>query len=79
MSRKRPKYVETMLREANLTLRHMKIHDENDSLFMFVCNYLMSLDMYNGFNYYKMDTDLNGKSYPVLAGSSTNYDFLQIY
>ena len=79
MSRKRPVYVATMLHEANLTLRQMKIHDESDSLFMFICNYLMAHHMYHGFNYYNMGKDFNGNPYPVLAGSSTNYEFLQIY
>ena len=78
-TRKRPAYVATMLHEANLTLRHLKIRDEGDSLFVFICNYLTTHHMYHGFNYYNMGKDYNGNPYPVLAGSSTDYEFLQIY
>lgn len=79
MNRKRPEYVAKMVHEANLTLRHLKVRNEDDTLFRFICNYLSARHMYQGFNYYNMSKDFNGNPYPVLGGSATNYEFLQIY
>jgi hypothetical protein len=79
MNRKRPAYVDKLVHDTNLVLCRKKIHDEGDSLFVFMCSYLLSKHMYNGFNYYNMGTDYNGNPRPVLAGSSTDYEFLQIY
>ena len=78
-SKKRPEYVGKLVHEANLTLRNLKVRNEDDTLFTFICNYLSARHMYHGFNYYNMGKDFNGNPYPVLAGSSTNYEFLQIY
>ena len=79
MNRKRPEYIATLVREANMTLRHLKVRNEDDTLFAFICSYLSARHMYNGFNYYNEGKDCNGKPWAVLAGSSTDYEFLQIY
>lgn len=79
MSRKRPAYVQELIRNANTTLRHLKVKSEIDSLFCFITTYLSVHHMYEGFNYYNLGKDANGNPHPVLAGSATDYEFLQIY
>ena len=82
MAKKRPQYVQDLVNKANEHLRAFKVKDEyNDTLFTFVCDYLLERDMYEGFNYFKMEYNTYLKKYvAVFAGSSKKdkFDFLQI-
>lgn len=77
-NKKRPKYIEDIIRDANAQFRRNYVKDENDSLFSWLCGYLLGKNMYNGFNYYKYGSEL--KAPIVLAGSyhKNEFDFLQI-
>lgn len=79
MARKnRPNYVQEIVDKANERLRYFKIKDESNDLFVFVCDYLLKKDMYRGYNFFNTK-NYQGKDYVVLAGSATNYEYLQIY
>lgn len=84
-NKKRPQYVINMLNDVNAYLRFRNVKDENDTLFRWMCNYLLDRNMYEGFNYHKWgDRIINpetGERNTVLAGSykKDEFDFLQIW
>ena len=64
-------------------LKENKVKDINDSLFRFVRDLLVKNRMYNGYNFYK-DEEIkleNGDvaTKMILAGSCTDYDYLQLW
>ncbi len=79
---KRPQYVTDLVEKANKRFRDFKIKDESNDLFVFVCDYLLKRNMYEGYNFFKNkyvhDVD---KVVSVLAGSAKKeeYDYLQIF
>ena len=76
--RKRTKQVEELVNRANNILKFERVKDPyNDSLFMFLSDFLLDKRMYQGYNFYKIDE--NGKFH--LAGSSDpdKYDCIQFY
>lgn len=77
--KKRPKYIEDIIRDANAQFRRKYTKDEDDSLFVWLCAYLLGKDMYQGFDYYRY-TRTAGKNPIALAGSykKDEFDFLQI-
>lgn len=77
-NKKRPMYIQNLLNEVNTTLKAMKHDGEHSSLHIFMCHYLIQHKCYRGYNFYK-DKFINGEVIPVLAGSATDYDYIQIW
>ena len=82
-NRKRTKQVILLIDETNSFLKENKVKDINDSLFRFVRDLLIKNRMYNVDNFYK-DEEIkveNGDvaTKMVLAGSCTDYDYLQLW
>lgn len=75
-SKKRPQHITKMLADINNTLRVNKIKETSDHLFIWAVDYLLHNGYYKGYNFY-IDSEFN-KDIPTLAGSSTNYEYLQI-
>lgn len=85
-TKKRPQYIQELVKDTNKRLEIMNIKDEGDTLFRFVCDLLLNKNMYEGYNYYKKKTMvINGEPHNYL-GSPTpeefkagKWDCLQIY
>ena len=81
-SKKRPQYVVELVNKTNDYLRFRKVKDTTDTLFMFMCDYLLKKKMYRGYNFFKgvYNTYLQ-KNVPTEAGSykEGEFDFLHIY
>ena len=81
-SKKRPQYVVELVNKTNDYLRFRKVTDTSDTLFVFMCDYLLKKNTYKGYNYFKevYNTYLQ-KNVPTEAGSSKEgeFDYLQIY
>ncbi len=77
-TRKRPKYVTELVRKVNKTLQTLGKQGENSDLHIFITSYLLDKKMYHGWNFYK-DKYVNGKTISVLAGSATDFDYIQMY
>lgn len=79
----RPKYVTELLGSVNTRLRVLKIKDEGNDLFRFMCDYLSKRGMYRGFNFYYTAKGINGEDMAVLAGSERfekdEWEYLQIW
>ena len=86
MSRKineRPKYVQSMVDEANQRFRQQKMKDKDRSdLFWFILDFLSKRNMYRGYNFYidRFD-EKKGINVPALAGTAdpSKYDYIQIW
>ena len=82
MAKKRPQYVQELVNKANQRFRDFGIKEEGNDLFVFVCDYLLKRNMYEGYNYFKMEYNTYlKKDVMVYAGSyrKEDYDFLQIH
>lgn len=79
-NRKRTKYIMNFVGDVNRVLEMNGVKDKNDNLFVFACNHLISLRMYDGFNFFKYKV-INGEKILALAGSAEEekYDCLQLY
>ena len=77
-TKKRPNYVTELVNQINKYLKTMGKQGENSDLHAFISSYLLNKNMYHGWNYYK-DKCVNGKIIPVLAGSATDFDYIQMY
>jgi hypothetical protein len=78
----RPQYVKELVEKANKRFRDFKIKDESNDLFVFVCDYLLKKNMYEGYNFYKdVYNPYVDNIVPMLAGSAKKdeYDYLQIF
>ena len=76
--RKRTKQVEELVKRANAFFKLNGVKDPfNDSLFMFMDEFLLDMRMYKGYNFYKIDEDHKLH----LAGSADpkEYDCIQLY
>lgn len=82
-SKRRTKKITELLVDVNYYLRANKIKDEGDPVFLVITHSLIRQHLYMGFNYYKDKTftfeDGHTETHPVLAGSSTDFEYLQIY
>lgn len=82
MAKKRPNYVTELVNKTNDYLRFRKVTDTSDTLFVFMCDYLLKKEMYNGYNFFKdvYNTYLQ-KEVATEAGSykEGEFDYLQIY
>jgi hypothetical protein len=77
-TKNRPKYVTELVRKVNKTLQTLGKQGENSDLHIFITSYLLDKKMYHGWNFYK-DKYVNGKTISVLAGSATDFDYIQMY
>ncbi len=84
MSKKRPQYVVELVNKTNEYLRCRKVTDRGDTLFVFMCDYLLKRNMYEGYNFYVdvYNTYLK-KNVPMIADKkdvdNNTYEYLQIY
>ena len=77
-TKNRPKYVTELVNKVNKTLQTLGKQGENSDLHVFITSYLLDKKMYHGWNFYK-DKYVNGKTISVLAGSATDFDYIQMY
>lgn len=77
-TKKRPNYVTELVNKVNENLKALGKQGENSHLHVFITSYLMQKNMYEGWNFYK-DKCVNGKIIPILAGSATDFDYIQMY
>ena len=81
-NKKRPKYIQDIVNDINAQLRANYIKDENNDLFIWLCDYLRKRNMYEGYNFHKYgDKIVNGKPIVCLAGTAdkNKFDFLQVW
>lgn len=81
-SKKRPQYVVELVNKTNDYLRFRKVTDTSDTLFVFMCDYLLKKNMYKGYNFFKdVYNTYVQKNVPTEAGSykEGEFDYLQIY
>ena len=81
-NKKRPKYIQDIVNDINAQLRANYIKDENNDLFIWLCDYLLKRNMYEGYNFHKYgDKIVNGKPIVCLAETAdkNKFDFLQVW
>ena len=81
-NKKRPKYIQDIVNDINAQLRANYIKDENNDLFIWLCDYLLKRNMYERYNFHKYgDKIVNGKPIVCLAGTAdkNKFDFLQVW
>ena len=69
--KKRPKYIETQIKEANEIFKAEKLRDEaryDDTLWVWLVNHLLKNKWYRGYNMYETVT-IDGEEHDVLTGS----------
>lgn len=77
-NRKRTKQVEEMVKRANNIFKLERVKDpNNNSLFIFMDNFLLDMKMYEGYNFYKIDE--NGKLHLAGSAKPEEYDCIQLY
>ena len=77
---RRTKQIEQLIQDVNCYLRNNKIKDEGDPAFCVTQWSLIDQGIYQGFNYFKDEYNEAGtKKRIVLAGSSTDFEYLQLY
>lgn len=86
IKKKRPKYIQELVKETNKRLEIMNIKDEGDTLFRFVCDLLLKKNMYDGYNFFQKKTividgeQCNFLDYPTREEfKAGKWDCLQIY
>ena len=81
-NKKRPQYVIELVNKTNDYLRFRKVKDTTNTLFMFMCDYLLKKNMYKGYNFFKeVYNPYLKKVVSTEAGSykEDEFDYLQIY
>lgn len=77
-NRKRTKQVEEMVKRANDIFKTKEVKDPcNDSLFIFMDDFLLNMRMYEGYNFYKIGE--NGKLHLSGSANPEDYDCIQLY
>ena len=82
MAKNRPSYVTELVNRTNDYLRFRKVKDTKDTLFVFMCDYLLKRRMYKGYNFFKeVYNPYLKKVVSTEAGSynENEFDYLQIY
>ena len=82
MAKNRPSYVTELVNKTNDYLRFRKVKDTKDTLFVFMCDYLLKRKMYKGYNFFKeVYNPYLKKVVSTEAGSynENEFDYLQIY
>lgn len=77
-TKKRPNYVTELVNKVNKHLQTLGKQGENSDLHAFITSYLLDKKMYHGWNFYK-DKYVNGKTISTLAGSATDFEYIQMY
>lgn len=81
-NKRRTKKITELLKDVNEYLRNNHIKDQGDPVFLVITHSLLRQHLYLGFNYYKDQTftyeDGSNITMPVLAGSDTDFEYLQI-
>lgn len=73
MIRKRTKQVEEMVKRANDIFKTKEVKDHcNDSLFIFMDDFLLDMKIHEGYNFYKIGE--NDKLYLAGSAKSEEYD-----
>ncbi len=82
-TKRRTKKITELLIDVNDYLRNNKIKDQGDPVFLVITHSLLRQHLYMGFNYYKDQVftfeDGHSETIRVLAGSDTDFEYLQIY
>ena len=81
-NKKRTQYVTELVNKTNDYLRFRKVKDTTDTLFAFMCDYLLKKKMYKGYNFFKeVYNPYLKKVVSTEAGSykEDEFDYLQIY
>lgn len=85
-TKKRPQYIQDLVKETNKRLEIMNIKNEGDTLFRFVCDLLLKKNMYEGFNFFKKGQIKVGDEWKSVLQYPTKEEFkadkwdcLQIY
>ena len=85
-TKKRPKYIEELVKKTNKRLEVMNVKDEGNTLFRFVCDLLLEKKMYQGYNFFKKKIiRIDGEAHNVLGYptheefKADEWDCLQIY
>lgn len=76
-NKKRPKYVQEVVDQVNAVLKLRQEKDCFCGLMQFISDYLIAKDMYVGYNFFN-EIEVDGVKYNILAGSATNFEFIQI-
>lgn len=86
MAKKRPQYINEIVKDANNHFRLLGIKDEGDNLFRFVHDMLLKKGMYEGYNFFKKKIyiiDNEPKEFLVLPTSAEfkegKWDCLQLF
>ena len=82
MAKNRPSYVTELVNKTNDYLRFRKVKDTKDTLFVFMCDYLLKKRMYKGYNFFKKVYNPYLKKVVSTEAGSYNeneFDYLQIY
>ena len=74
---KRTKQMQNFINQVNDYLRKNRIKNEGNDVFLITTHNLLQQNLYKGFNYYK-DKKIGDVTLPILAGSSTDFEYLQI-
>ena len=75
---KRTRQLEEVISMTNRYLRLNHIKDESNPAFHVLMDALLETGTYKGFNYFN-DMQIGDETVPVLAGSSIEYEYLQLY
>ena len=81
-NKKRTQYVTELVNNTNNYLRLRKVKDTTDTLFAFMCDYLIKKKMYKGYNFFEeLYNPYLKKVVSKEAGSCNKeeFDYLQIY
>lgn len=77
-NRKRTKQVEDMVKRANNIFKLERVkYPHNNSLFIFMDDFLLEMRMYEGYNFYKIDE--NDRLYLAGSANPEEYDCIQLY
>ena len=81
MAKKRPNYITELVNRTNDYLRFRKVTDQTDTLFCFVCDYLLAKKQYDGFGFFKEEYNNELKRYVSVCGNwkDNDYQYLQIF
>lgn len=80
-NKNRPKYVQEIVDDINNIFYDKREKDPHCDLAMWLNHYLLSKNMYRGYNFYVDKVDANGNIHKCLAGTSDieKYEYIQIW
>lgn len=78
-NKKRPAYVQEIVNSVNERLKISKEKNAFSPLMIWICDYLVSKGMYQGYTFFNEKLNHKGEPYNSLAGSATDFEYLQVY